>query len=541
MMITLRKLPLAVAVAAGVMSAQAMAVDFHGYARSGIGWTGSGGEQQCFQTTGAQSKYRLGNECETYAELKLGQEVWKEGDKSFYFDTNVAYSVAQQNDWEATDPAFREANVQGKNLIEWLPGSTIWAGKRFYQRHDVHMIDFYYWDISGPGAGLENIDVGFGKLSLAATRSSEAGGSSSFASNNIYDYTNETANDVFDVRLAQMEINPGGTLELGVDYGRANLRDNYRLVDGASKDGWLFTAEHTQSVLKGFNKFVVQYATDSMTSQGKGLSQGSGVAFDNEKFAYNINNNGHMLRILDHGAISMGDNWDMMYVGMYQDINWDNDNGTKWWTVGIRPMYKWTPIMSTVMEIGYDNVESQRTGDKNNQYKITLAQQWQAGDSIWSRPAIRVFATYAKWDEKWGYDYTGSSSTNPYYGKAVSADFNGGSFGRGDSAEWIQFFIIISPEIMQRVNFRELCSLHSGIVLPGVLPFLLLKWRFVFKHFIDHIQYAFTVIGACPVFCRCDDRAAGIFHCKAKPCLTQHLNIVTAIAKDHHFAVVYSP
>ncbi len=75
MMITLRKLPLAVAVAAGVMSAQAMAVDFHGYARSGIGWTGSGGEQQCFQTTGAQSKYRLGNECETYAELKLGQEV----------------------------------------------------------------------------------------------------------------------------------------------------------------------------------------------------------------------------------------------------------------------------------------------------------------------------------------------------------------------------------------------------------------------------------------------------------------------------------
>lgn len=48
-MITLRKLPLAVAVAAGIMSVQAMAVDFHGYARSGIGWTGSGGEQQCFQ------------------------------------------------------------------------------------------------------------------------------------------------------------------------------------------------------------------------------------------------------------------------------------------------------------------------------------------------------------------------------------------------------------------------------------------------------------------------------------------------------------
>ncbi|AJF71213.1 MULTISPECIES: maltoporin [Raoultella] len=426
MMITLRKLPLAVAVAAGVMSAQAMAVDFHGYARSGIGWTGSGGEQQCFQATGAQSKYRLGNECETYAELKLGQEVWKEGDKSFYFDTNVAYSVSQQNDWESTSPAFREANVQGKNLIDWLPGSTIWAGKRFYQRHDVHMIDFYYWDISGPGAGIENIDLGFGKLSMAATRSSESGGSATFADrdalgNRIYD--NIVPNDVFDVRLAQMELNPGGTLELGVDYGHTNVPDNYYLQPDASKDGWMLTAEHTQSMLKGYNKFVLQYATDAMTSNGKGVPQGG-----------SINNDGTMWRVLDHGAISMGDSWDMMYVAMYQDINLDNNNGTKWWTVGVRPMYKWTPIMSTLLEVGYDNVESQKTGDNNNQYKITLAQQWQAGDSIWSRPAIRVFATYAKWDEKWGYA-NGDSGTGYTSGVAYN-DTSAKTFSRGDSDEW---------------------------------------------------------------------------------------------------------
>ncbi|MGS4820571.1 maltoporin [Raoultella terrigena] len=426
MMITLRKLPLAVAVAAGVMSAQAMAVDFHGYARSGIGWTGSGGEQQCFQATGAQSKYRLGNECETYAELKLGKEVWKEGDKSFYFDTNVAYSVSQQNDWESTSPAFREANVQGKNLIDWLPGSTIWAGKRFYQRHDVHMIDFYYWDISGPGAGIENIDLGFGKLSMAATRSSESGGSATFADrdalgNRIYD--NIVPNDVFDVRLAQMELNPGGTLELGVDYGHTNVPDNYYLQPDASKDGWMLTAEHTQSMLKGYNKFVLQYATDAMTSNGKGVPQGG-----------SINNDGTMWRVLDHGAISMGDSWDMMYVAMYQDINLDNNNGTKWWTVGVRPMYKWTPIMSTLLEVGYDNVESQKTGDNNNQYKITLAQQWQAGDSIWSRPAIRVFATYAKWDEKWGYA-NGDSGTGYTSGVAYN-DTSAKTFSRGDSDEW---------------------------------------------------------------------------------------------------------
>ena len=422
-MLTLRKLPIAVAVAVGTLSAPTMAVDFTGYARSGIGWTGSGGEQQCFQATGAQSKYRLGNECETYAELKLGQEVWKEGDKSFYFDTNVAYSVAQQNDWEATSPAFREANVKGKNLIDALPGSTIWAGKRFYQRHDVHMIDFYYWDISGPGAGLEDVDLGFGKLSFAATRSSEAGGSYTFSSDRIRDFATSTANDVFDVRLAGLETNTDGVLELGVDYGRANARDDYRLEDGASKDGWMFTAEHTQSMLKGYNKFVLQYATDALTSQGKGVPQGT-----------SLNNNGDMYRILDHGAFSLAERWDLMYVAMYQNIDLDNNRGTEWYTVGVRPMYKWTPIMSTLLELGYDNVKSQQAGERNGQYKVTLAQQWQAGDSIWSRPALRLFATYAKWDEKWGYSKDNAGDLTTF----ASADSTGNGIltnSRGNNDE----------------------------------------------------------------------------------------------------------
>ncbi len=434
-MTTLRKLPLAIAITAGILSAHAGAVDFKGYARSGIGWTGSGGEQQCFQATGAQSKYRLGNECETYAELKLGQEVWKEGDKSFYFDTNVAYSVAQQNDWEATDPAFREANVQGKNLIDALPGSTIWAGKRFYQRHDVHMIDFYYWDISGPGAGIENIDLnGIGKLSFAATRSQEAGGSTTFGSQAYYDDTKDTANDVYDVRLAGLETNPDGMLEFGVDYGRANTTDDYHLSDDASKDGWMFTAEHTQSMMKGFNKFVLQYATDAMTAQGKGIPQGS---WTDEDIATdrNVNNDGSLWRVIDHGAITLADKWDLMYVGMYQKIDRDDDRGTDWYTVGVRPMYKWTPIMSTLLEVGYDNVKSQETGDRNNQYKITLAQQWQAGDSIWSRPALRVFATYAKWDENWGYAKNSSGDI----GRSAISDSTGNgiaSNSRGDDDEF---------------------------------------------------------------------------------------------------------
>ena len=49
----------------------AQALEFAGYLRSGAGTSTGSGKQQCFQLPGAQSKYRLGNECEQYAELEL--------------------------------------------------------------------------------------------------------------------------------------------------------------------------------------------------------------------------------------------------------------------------------------------------------------------------------------------------------------------------------------------------------------------------------------------------------------------------------------
>uniref|UniRef100_UPI00200D760B carbohydrate porin n=1 Tax=Escherichia coli TaxID=562 RepID=UPI00200D760B len=92
--------------------------------------------------------------------------------------------------------------------------------------------------------------------------------------------------DTYDVRLSNLEVNPGGVLELGSDYGRANPSDGYHLENDASQNGWMFTAEHTQSVLNGFNKFVVQYATDAMTSPGKGVAQGSSINNDGKLWRF---------------------------------------------------------------------------------------------------------------------------------------------------------------------------------------------------------------------------------------------------------------
>ena len=131
--------------------------DFHGYLRSGIGATSGGGDQACFQSNGADSKYRLGNECETYMEIVLGKMLWEQNAQNFYIDTRMAYKSAEQNDWSedpgdgsgsnsddisfnrarTTNPyrdsvvSLREANAQFRGVIPGQERSNLWAGKKF--------------------------------------------------------------------------------------------------------------------------------------------------------------------------------------------------------------------------------------------------------------------------------------------------------------------------------------------------------------------------------------------------------------------------
>ena len=258
--------------AAMLLASPALAVDFHGYLRSGIGATAGGGDQACFQAAGASAKYRLGNECETYAEIGLGKEVWKEGEQSFYVDSMIAYKSDQANDWEATDSdsnpyangtsSIRQFNVQAKNFLpDTLPGATLWAGKRYYQRHDVHINDYYYWDVSGPGAGIENIDLGFAKAHVAWMRNTDG----DWTYNGAGTGTN-VANDTLDLRLNDIEFNTDGKLEFGYNYGKANLSDIQEKDPGYSdQKGHLVTVEHVQgNWFGGYNKLALQYGTDGI-------------------------------------------------------------------------------------------------------------------------------------------------------------------------------------------------------------------------------------------------------------------------------------
>ncbi|WP_129139314.1 maltoporin [Modicisalibacter coralii] len=385
---TLSTLAAAVALGASA-SAQAVDADFHGYARSGVGATAGGGDQACFQAAGASAKYRLGNECETYAELGLGSTLYEQDGKSFYFDSLVAYVNEQGNDFESLDGssedgntiALRQMNVQATGVIEALPNATVWAGKRFYQRHDIHMNDFYYWDVSGPGGGIENIDLGFGKLSVAWMRNSSTDDAFPDSDQNL-------ANDTLDIRLAGLETNPGGQLEIGYDYGAANLTEAQEDADVDPENGHLVTLEHVQGDwFGGFNKFVVQYGKDGAIGSSGRSNPASSVP------------EGDMIRVIDHGLVNLSPNVDMLYAAIYEDRDLDNGQGQTWTSAGVRPTYYWSDTMSTAMELGYDRVDPQDSGQETADLtKLTFAQQWSAGRGAFARPVVRAFVTYASWD-----------------------------------------------------------------------------------------------------------------------------------------------
>src|SRR5690606_36608313 len=84
LMKTTKKLSLALALAGLPLSGYAL--EFGGYLRSGVGDSVRSDSQACFQLPGAQTKYRLGNECEHYAELDLRQDL-------FTFDDGSVLSV----------------------------------------------------------------------------------------------------------------------------------------------------------------------------------------------------------------------------------------------------------------------------------------------------------------------------------------------------------------------------------------------------------------------------------------------------------------
>ena len=262
-------LPLAAGIALAAGSVTASAVDFHGYARAGVAASLSGGEVYCTGTGGAGHKAgRLGDECDAYAEIALSQDLYNKNNTKFDIHTLVTIATTegtvdrQGNSWQGVggDGPWGGQRESIRELwAGYTPaeGYTIWAGNRYYQRKDIHIMDFYYLNNSGYGTGIENIDVGAGTASFAVIKS---------ATNNPNSWRN-----VYKIDARWNGIPVGfGSLDAAVIYGLPSVTNHqYGSADANAhhKDsGILVSLDHGSSVngdaFSLMNHLIFQWGTN---------------------------------------------------------------------------------------------------------------------------------------------------------------------------------------------------------------------------------------------------------------------------------------
>jgi len=377
---------------------------FDGYFRTGAGNASAGGEMVSFDL-GRNGHYRLGNEADTYGEIGWNKKVYDKDGCAFFvhaminwyspYSTGIASSVAPS---VAMEQAWTEAKG-ALGTADAFKDATVWMGERFYDRQDVHMLDWKFLHHDGEGAGIEDINLGFGKLAYAYLQyDSAAAGAVTTTTTGVRDVTN-----IHHLKLTDINTNPGGKLYVSVEFDTANPYkgpsiaaspyNNYQSSDKNNKGGVGFAIKHSQDVLGGGNNLVFQYATGAAEGLGNGDQFGRSLA--------SLNSGNKTTRVTDELSIQPTKTFGAEFVIAVEKNKLDNGAGVtanaQWSTIGFRPKIGLTDHFSIEGEFGWEKTTMDNVADKTLN-KETIALEWTPTTEFWSRPSMRIFFTNASWN-----------------------------------------------------------------------------------------------------------------------------------------------
>lgn len=353
-----------------IFTLPATALESTGYFRAGIGSDTEGHEQACFQLPGAEIKYRLGNECELYSEFGANHELHEFGNGAALraigmLSLENRYGVTPTFQGDRGDTRLPQLYTEIAQLPA-LNGGSLWIGRRYYRRNDVHIADFYYWSPSGLGAGIEEFGLGYADLTL----------SYGFFREDDLDQPHKASRH--DLQLAGIPSNRNGQLRLGFSY----IDKPSRLPTAHS--GWSVTVQHQQQeVLGGDNRLALQYGR----GPGIGLGQTGPLDAPHQRERW---------RLVEALSWQFGSRFNgQLMVAYQQDRSLDGDQ--HWYSLGARPVYALTEHWKVALELGHDRVKPDNE-DTRTLTKATLALLLAAGRQFDSRPELRLFVTHARWN-----------------------------------------------------------------------------------------------------------------------------------------------
>ena len=381
---------------------QESSFEFHGYARSGYGLNGVGGQQIAFEAPGAEAKYRLGNEAETYAELIFvnnwansdhdADKAWFKSEFMIEANTSNSESYAPVGNVPGADQyRFREAFVQAGNIFESQPDAKFWAGERYYRRRHIDSDDFYPLDMSGYGGGVEDLRTRFGKLAVAFLNTARP---------DIVTEDGNLAKSNIDVRFYDVK-GPLGLWSVWFDYATskggtitsATAPGSTTVTTIPTSDGYAYGFRHQRlNWHGGYHDFMIQYGTGAASNFS---GPGNGTTIPNPTAYINYT---RQFLVTDQVVYQANDRFAVMPIFVFQrtkDGNPQHD-WVQWASFGVRPEVFLTKHLSLAGDCGFDHTHLPGSYDGWLR-KCTFAPQIGPDRKFFGRPVLRGFVTYADW------------------------------------------------------------------------------------------------------------------------------------------------
>jgi maltoporin len=375
-----------------------------GYFRGGFGASSQKGRQTCFGLAlpgNLFSKYRLGNECEVWSETHFTFVTYVGDDGAVstlhfmptifiptwftgYTPTGVINSPARLTTSTGATVAFPNLYVDLKG-VSGLGGGTAWVGTRYYKREFIYISDFFYWNPSGVGAGVEDINLG-DDLRLSVAVFAVDGEPQSPP-----DATAPPIPAQFDfgarpdIQLRGIKLWPGGEIQLGFQ-GILNYSN-----DPATHSGWGATIQIVQQVLGGDNKLAFQYG------KGGGTGFGTLARFYYPDFSVRHDLTESRFRAVDVFTIQPT-SWYGQQIGLVYQHDSSNGSTQNWYSAGSRVSVAPYRHLKVLGEAGYDRVTKSVGSAPQWLFKATGAIALTADRGLLSRPEFRIFYTWATWN-----------------------------------------------------------------------------------------------------------------------------------------------
>lgn len=407
--IKLSALPCALALSLGLSAAPAYAGDepgFHGYFRAGVGSSTDKGPQNCYGLGGNTMKYRLGNECDAFGEFGYTKELIKTDNGVSFLGTLWTDVYSPNSDFGSAKLGISKAYVEVRGL-DFLNGGTAWAGKRHYNRPDIHMIDLQYINLNGTGAGIDKVPLGPGKLSYAFFKDNDVN------TGTAGQVTGSSAATRQNFLYQDVPVNANGTLDAVVSIITAQ-------GGAATNNGYQLSVFHKQAnVFGGVNVAGVQYGVGPGTGIG-----GACCARMGPSGSTLLGSDVKRLRLFNSLWVQPSTNFGVEMVALAQRDRSDLGGTSNWTSLGVRPVYAIGTNIKLALELGTERV-SVPGGPAQRLSKITFAPSIAAGPGLWSRPELRAFVTYGKWNDAARLAVNAANNAGPVFGN----DTSGVSYG----------------------------------------------------------------------------------------------------------------